>query len=180
MIRITGNRVLIELAEIKEKVVNGIVMPEQAQGKPEQGLVLQSGVKGINKGDTVVFPTYAGMDVKSDDKSYIILKEMDILATLNNDVFRIIGDKILLKIEEAPETMKCGNIELHTAPEYRFLRTHAVYGTVKQTGDIDWSKVGFQVKKGDKVVVQQHIGFQVKLDGIEHRLIDPENVLGIV
>jgi chaperonin GroES len=88
-----GNRVLIEPLEQDEITAGGIVLPETAKEKPQQGLVLAVGPGGrdetgkriameVATGDKVLFAKYSGTEIKMDGKKYLILREEDILAVL--------------------------------------------------------------------------------------------------
>ena len=89
-----GNRVLIKRLSAQTSR-GGILLPESAQEKPKQGAVVAVGPgkmdeKGnvvpmhVRVGDVVLFSSYAGTDVKSDEREaeYLILPEEDILGTL--------------------------------------------------------------------------------------------------
>lgn len=88
-----GNRVLVKRSEMK-MTKGGILLPETAQEKPRQGEVVAVGPgkiddKGnlktvnVNVGDHVLFSSYAGTEVKSDDQAeYLIMAEDDILGVL--------------------------------------------------------------------------------------------------
>lgn len=78
-----GDRVVIEPIEQEEITASGIVLPDTAKEKPQQGLVLAVGpdVEGeIAVDNRVLYAKYAGTEVKVDDKSVLILREDDILA----------------------------------------------------------------------------------------------------
>lgn len=86
-----ADRVVVEVLEEKEKSVGGIVLPDTAKEKPQEGKVvavgpgkiLDNGEKRpleVKVGDRVIFSKYAGTEVKVDDKEYLIMKESDILA----------------------------------------------------------------------------------------------------
>ncbi len=91
-----GDRVLIEVLEAEEKTKSGIVLPDTAKEKPQQGKILAVGegkllengeVKklSVKKGDVVVFSKYAGTEVRDDEgKEYLILREDDILAIVES------------------------------------------------------------------------------------------------
>jgi chaperonin GroES len=89
-----GNRVLVKRAEIKMSK-GGILLPETAQEKPRQGEVVAIGpgkidekgnVKKVNLcvGDVVLFSSYAGTEVKTEDNQvdFLIMSEDDILGVL--------------------------------------------------------------------------------------------------
>jgi chaperonin GroES len=78
-----GDRVVIEPIEQEEMTASGIVLPDTAKEKPQQGLVLAIGpdVEGEIKVDNrVLYAKYAGIEIKIDDKEVLILREEDILA----------------------------------------------------------------------------------------------------
>jgi chaperonin GroES len=86
-----GGRVLVEPIEQEEVTAGGIVLPETAKEKPQQGKVLAAGPgdrndKGeriamdVKTGDTVLFAKYSGTEVKIDGKKLLILRESDILG----------------------------------------------------------------------------------------------------
>jgi len=92
-IRPLGDRVVIEVLEAKEKTKGGIVLPETAKEKPQEGKIVAVG-KGktedgkliapeVKVGDKVLYGKYSGTEVTIDDKEYLILKEEDILAVVN-------------------------------------------------------------------------------------------------
>lgn len=86
-----GDRVVIEPAKSEEVTASGLVLPETAKEKPQQGTILAIGAgrtdeKGnrvamdVKVGDTVLYAKYAGTEVKIDGEKLLILKESDILA----------------------------------------------------------------------------------------------------
>ena len=86
-----GSRVLIEPIEQEEITASGIILPETAKEKPQQGKVLAAGPgdrndKGdrvamdVKTGDTILFAKYSGTEVKIDGKKLLILRESDILG----------------------------------------------------------------------------------------------------
>jgi len=90
MIKPLGDRVVIELVEQEEKTASGIVLPDSAQEKPQEGKVVAVGSGAIVDGkkialeveenDRIIFSKFAGTEVKYDGKEYLILRESDILA----------------------------------------------------------------------------------------------------
>lgn len=82
MLKPLADRVIIKRLETEEKTASGIVLPDSAKEKPEQGEVLATGkdVKEIKKGDKVIFSKYSPSEVKVDGTEYLIVKEEEILA----------------------------------------------------------------------------------------------------
>ena len=88
------DRVLVKQSEAEETTAGGIVLPDSAQEKPQRGKViatgpgklLDSGERGslsVKKGDEVFYGKYAGSEVEVDGKTYVILRESDILAIID-------------------------------------------------------------------------------------------------
>jgi len=86
------DRVLVRRLEEKEVVKGGIIIPDSAKEKPQEGEVIAVGSgrreKGelipldVKPGDRILFGKYSGNDIKIDDEEYLILKEDEILAKL--------------------------------------------------------------------------------------------------
>ncbi len=88
-----GDRVLVEPKEDTEEKKGGIIIPDTAKEKPQEGVVKSVGTGkvddegkkipfNVKKGDRVLMPKYGGTEVKIDDKEYQILREEDILAVI--------------------------------------------------------------------------------------------------
>ncbi|MBY9081251.1 co-chaperone GroES [Paenibacillus sp. HN-1] len=92
MIKPLGERVLVEPIEQEETTSFGIVLPDSAKEKPQEGKVvavgsgaLKDGVRvplEVKEGDRVIFSKYAGTEIKYEGKEYLIMKESDIHAIL--------------------------------------------------------------------------------------------------
>ena len=86
-----GDRVVLKELKAEETTKSGIVLPGQAQEKPQQAEVIAVGpgkedgkeVKmEVAVGDQVIYSKYAGTNVKLEDEEYIIVKQDDILAVV--------------------------------------------------------------------------------------------------
>ena len=85
-----GDRVVLKQLEAEETTKSGIVLPGQAQEKPQQAEVIAVGPGGVVEGNEVkmevkvgnkvIYSKYAGTEVKLDGEEYIIVKQNDILA----------------------------------------------------------------------------------------------------
>lgn len=92
MIKPLGERVLVEPLEQEETTSFGIVLPDSAKEKPQEGKViavgsgaLKDGVRvplEVKEGDRVIFSKYAGTEIKYEGKEYLIMKESDIHAII--------------------------------------------------------------------------------------------------
>ena len=88
-----GDRVLVKPVEEDEVLKGGIIIPDSAKEKPQEGKVIALGTGkldddgkvikfNVKKGDIVLMPKYGGTEVKLDDKTYQIVREDDILAVI--------------------------------------------------------------------------------------------------
>jgi chaperonin GroES len=88
-----GGRVIVEPIEQEEMTSGGIILPETAKEKPQEGNVLAAGPgerddKGaripmeVKSGDKVLFAKYSGTEIKMDGKKLLILRESDLLAVV--------------------------------------------------------------------------------------------------
>lgn len=88
-----GDRVVLKRAEAEATTSGGIVLPDAAQDKPQQGEVVAIGDGYVNdkgeriplsvkEGDRVIFSSYAGDEITVGDEDYLLLRESDILATV--------------------------------------------------------------------------------------------------
>jgi chaperonin GroES len=87
------DRILVERIEEHEQKVGGIIIPDTAKEKPQQGRVVAVGRGRVNdkgdvfpldvkEGDTVLFGKYAGTEIKIDGKEYLIVREDEVLGVL--------------------------------------------------------------------------------------------------
>ena len=90
-----GDRLLVERLEAEETTAGGIVLPDAAKEKPIQGKVVAVGEgrrnddgelvpMQVKKGDRILFGKYAGTEVKLDGDEYLIMKEDDVLAIVDD------------------------------------------------------------------------------------------------
>ena len=88
-----GGRVIVEPIEQEEMTAGGIILPETAKEKPQEGKILAAGPGDrdedgeripmeVQVGDRVLYAKYSGTEVKMDGRKLLILRESDILAVL--------------------------------------------------------------------------------------------------
>jgi len=88
-----GGRVIVEPIEQEEMTAGGIILPETAKEKPQEGKILAAGpgerdedgkriAMEVKVGDKVLYAKYSGTEVKVDGKKLLILRESDILAVV--------------------------------------------------------------------------------------------------
>lgn len=87
-IRPLGDRVVIEPARAEEKTASGIIIPDTAKEKPNQGTVVavSEGTAdfkpSLKAGDRILYGKYAGTEIEIDGNDYLIMSESDILAVI--------------------------------------------------------------------------------------------------
>jgi len=90
-----GDRVVVQAKKKDETTKSGIVLPDTASEKPQEGTVLSVGPgrtldngkrvdMEVKKGDNVLFAKYAGTEVKLDGEEYLVIRESDLLAIVGN------------------------------------------------------------------------------------------------
>ncbi len=93
-LRPLGDKVVIKQFEAEETTKSGIVLPSQSKEKPQQATVIAVGPGGmvdgkevkmmVKEGDNVIYSKYAGSEVKIDGEEFIIIKQNDILAVVED------------------------------------------------------------------------------------------------
>ena len=89
-----ADRLVVEPIEQEDVTAGGIILPETAKEKPQQGKVIAAGpgrideagkrvAMEVKKGDRVLYAKYSGTEIKQDGKKLLILRESDILAVVD-------------------------------------------------------------------------------------------------
>ena len=93
-VRPLHDRIIVQRLEEGEQKVGGIIIPDTAKEKPQQGKVIAVG-KGktkddgkivpleVKEGDTILFGKYSGQEIKLDGEEYLIMREEEVLAVLD-------------------------------------------------------------------------------------------------
>jgi chaperonin GroES len=92
-VRPLHDRVIVERIEEGEQKIGGIIIPDTAKEKPQQGKIIAAGKGKIEKdgkvtpldvkaGDTILFGKYAGQEIKVDGNEYLIMREEEILGVI--------------------------------------------------------------------------------------------------
>ncbi len=87
------DRVVVEALEAEAKIAGGVILPDTAQEKPQEGKVISvgPGVRGddgnisaldVKKGDRVLYGKWSGTEIKVDGKDFLIMKESDIMGII--------------------------------------------------------------------------------------------------
>jgi chaperonin GroES len=92
-IRPLHDRVLVKRLEGEEKTKGGIIIPDSAKEKPQEGLIVAAGPGRVNdegkvtpldvkKGDKILFSKYSGNEINLEGEEHLIMREDDVLAVL--------------------------------------------------------------------------------------------------
>ena len=87
------DQVLVQASEAEAKTAGGVILPDTAQEKPQEGKVISTGAGSrdsdgkliemdVKKGDRVLYGKWSGTEVKVDGKDYLIMKESDIMGII--------------------------------------------------------------------------------------------------
>lgn len=89
------DRILVERVESEEKTKGGIILPDSAKEKPQQGKIIAVGSGRrtedgkvipleLKEGDTILFGKYSGSEIKVEGNEYLIMKEDDVLGLVES------------------------------------------------------------------------------------------------
>ena len=92
-VRPLHDRIIVQRLEEGEQKIGGIIIPDSAKEKPQEGKVIAVGNGRVNEdgkkisldvkaGDKILFGKYSGSEVKIDEEEYLIMKEDDVLAII--------------------------------------------------------------------------------------------------
>ncbi|HJN46444.1 MAG TPA: co-chaperone GroES [Vicinamibacterales bacterium] len=95
-VRPLHDRIIVQRLEEEEQQVGGIIIPDTAKEKPQQGKIMAVG-KGkvkedggiqpmdVKDGDTILFGKYSGQEIKLDGEDYLIMREDEVLGVVNKE-----------------------------------------------------------------------------------------------
>ncbi|KAL7133299.1 hypothetical protein ABFS83_12G131200 [Erythranthe nasuta] len=187
-----GDRVLVKTKTAEEKTTGGILLPTTAQSKPQSGEIVAVGEgRAIGKtkvdlsvkaGAKVVYSKYAGTEVEFEGTSHLILKEDDIVGTLETDDvkdMKPLNDRVLIKVAEA-ETKTAGGLYLSDASKEK-----PSIGTVIAVGpgpfDEEGKRSPLSVAAGNTVLYSKYAGNDFKgVDGSDYVALKVSDVMAIL
>ncbi|KAL0338862.1 UNVERIFIED_CONTAM: chaperonin, chloroplastic [Sesamum angustifolium] len=173
-----GDRVLVKIKTAEEKTSGGILLPTTAQTKPQAGewLLLEK------TGTKVVYSKYAGTEVEFDGTNHLILKEDDIVGTLDTDEIKDLNplnDRVLIKVAEAEEKTAGGLYLTDSSKEKPSI------GTVVAVGpgplDDEGNRKPLSVAPGNTVLYSKYAGNDFKgSDGSDYIALRASDVMAIL
>jgi chaperonin GroES len=95
-VRPLHDRIIVQRIEEGEQKVGGIIIPDTAKEKPQQGKVIAAGAgkakddgkripMDVKAGDTILFGKYSGQEIKLDGEEFLIMREDEVLAVLDGN-----------------------------------------------------------------------------------------------
>ena len=100
-VRPLHDRIIVQRLEEGEQTVGGIIIPDTAKEKPQQGKVIAAGngkakddgkriPLDVRAGDTILFGKYSGQEIKLEGEDYLIMKEDEVLAIIEGGTKKIV------------------------------------------------------------------------------------------
>ena len=94
-VRPLHDRIIVERIDEGEQKIGGIIIPDTAKEKPQQGKVIAAGAGktkddgkrqplDVKAGDTILFGKYSGQEIKLDGEEYLIMREDEVLAVIDD------------------------------------------------------------------------------------------------
>lgn len=80
-----GQNVVVKVKDPEKQSKGGIILPDNLKEKPKEGVIVKlcyGGVNGMDEGDRIFFPSFAGSEVSLDGKTFLIIPSADILAVI--------------------------------------------------------------------------------------------------
>ena len=95
-VRPLHDRIIVQRIEESEQKIGGIIIPDTAKEKPQQGKVIAVGAGKVNEdgkrnaldvkaGDLILFGKYSGQEIKLDGEEYLIMREDEVLAVIGGE-----------------------------------------------------------------------------------------------
>lgn len=178
----SSHNILVKIAEASEKTAGGIILPDQAQEKPNFGDVIEvgpgkflgNGVKipmHIEKGDTILYGKYGGTTMTYDGNKHVVINQDDVLCKfsggkLSTESCEPVFDRVLVKLGEVPDETEFGLIISNSAKE------KPTFGTVIAMGPGRFMENGetepAAIAVGDQVYYSSYAGTNITLDDEEY------------
>ncbi|KAL6521324.1 20 kDa chaperonin, chloroplastic [Orobanche gracilis] len=187
-----GDRVLVKIKTAEEKTSGGILLPPTSQSKPQGGEVVAVGEGrtvgnnnvdiSVKMGAQVVYSKYAGTEIEFHGANHLILKEDDIVGTLDTDDvkdLKPLNDRVLIKVAESEEKT-AGGLYLTEASKQK-----PSIGTVVAVGPGPLDKEGkrkpLSIVTGNTVLYSKYAGNDFKdSDGSDYIALRASDVMAVL
>ncbi|CAI5955659.1 unnamed protein product [Closterium sp. NIES-64] len=187
-----GDRVLVRLEQVEERTAGGLLLPSSSQSKPQGGKVVAVGdgrtigdktvPVGLEAGARVVYSKYAGTEVDYEGAPHVLLREDDVVGTLDGDdvaQLKPLADRVLIKVQEAEQVTAGGVLLTESAKEKPVIGTVVAVGpgAVKEDG----SRRAVEVAVGSTVLYSKYAASEFKAkDGSPHVVLREADVMAVL
>lgn len=181
----SSHNILVKIAAASEKTVGGIILPDQAQEKPNFGDVIEvgpgkflgNGIKipmHIEKGDTILYGKYGGTTMTYDGEKHVVINQDDVLCKFSGgnqtaEACEPVFDRVLVKLGEVPDETEFGLILSNSAKE------KPTFGTVVAAGPGRFMENGetepATISVGDQVYYSSYAGTNITLEDEEYVIV---------
>lgn len=181
----SSHNILVKIAEASDKTAGGIILPDQAQEKPNfgeavetgPGKILGNGVKvpmHIEKGDTILYGKYGGTSLTYDGEKHIVINQDDVLCKFKSGQYTVeacepVFDRVLVKVGEIPDETEFGLIISNNAKEKpTFGEVVAVGpGRFMENGEMEPGSISI----GEQVYYSSYAGTNITLEDEEYVVV---------
>lgn len=188
-----SNNILVKVKEIPKSTPGGLYIPENAQVRPSEGVVVAIGPGKANPetgaissilvkvGDNVVYGKYDGTQLKYNNKHHQLIKDEDVLMTYSGSEMSVsslqcTSDHVLIKLLPKEQSSQSGIILSASTQD-----STSINGVVVRVGPGRLARNGkfipMQVQQGDSVRFRDLGGDRLKLDGQDYVVVTAEDVL---
>jgi len=188
------NFVLVKTREAIQQTEGGIIMPDKAKERPNDGLALSVGpgryhpetgvlMPTVTKaGDHVMYGKYMGTNIKYNDEDHVLVREDEVLLRYTSDIVKKdtvepIGDKVLVEITKEEKVSSTGIVLSANAQS----KSRVCEGSVLMCGPGRMSSEGkhiqMQVAPGDTIKFREYGGEEVNIEGTEYVVVRANDIL---
>jgi chaperonin GroES len=189
-----ANNLLIKVKEAATSTKGGLYIPDNAKERPTEGLVIGAGpglyhpetgtfiANAVQDGDGVVYGKYDGTQMKYNEANHQLIKDDDVLLRYEGDEATFancqpVKDSVLIRLPEKEEKNSAGIIINSLDSKDKKID----YGTVAKVGPGKQAATGvivpILVEVGDGVRFRDNAGSDIKIEGIEYRVLKAYNIL---
>ncbi|XP_031378351.1 20 kDa chaperonin, chloroplastic-like [Punica granatum] len=187
-----GDRVLVKIKTVEEKTQGGILLPTTAQTKPQGGEVVATGEGkklgntkldiSVKTGTQVIYSKYAGTELEFNGSNHLLLKEDDILGTLETDDIKDLkplNDRVLIKVAAAEEKTAGGLLLTEASKEKPSIGTIIAVGPGPL--DEEGKRTPLSVSSGNSVMYSKYAGSELKgSDGSDYIVLRASDVIAVL
>uniref|UniRef100_A0A7R9UAA2 20 kDa chaperonin, chloroplastic n=1 Tax=Pinguiococcus pyrenoidosus TaxID=172671 RepID=A0A7R9UAA2_9STRA len=188
-----SNFVLVKLRDAMAQTAGGIIMPETAKKRPNDGLAVAVGPGryhpetgklmpvSVKAGERVMYGEYMGTKIKYNEEDHVLVREDEVLLRYTGDIIKKdtvepVGDKVLVEMTKEEKQTASGIV---LSPEAS--KSRVCEGIILQCGPGRMSSEGetipMPVKPDDKIKFREYGGEEVNIEGTEYMVVRANDIL---